>query len=74
MNLIEIGTKYGALGVICVWLGVTNIRLSKVEDRLIDCQEQVILEIKNKINSSIILPKKLFAILPKKTKISYENI
>lgn len=73
MNLAEVATKYGALGVVCFWLGVTNLRLSNVESKLEDCQEAMIDEIRNKVSNIILEPNKTMAILPQQIKIEDEN-
>lgn len=73
MTLAEVATKYGALGVLCAWLGVNTLRLSEIEHKLENCQEQVINEIRNKVSHVILEPNKIMAILPQQIKIEDEN-
>jgi len=69
MNLAEVATRYGALGVVCLWLGATNSRLSNVESKLDDCQEKVISEIRNNVSTLHKIPFKALAVLPNPLKI-----
>lgn len=73
MTLAEVATKYGALGVVCAWLAVTNMRLSTVESKLEVCKDAMIQEIRNNVSSRILKQSKIIAILPKQIQIEDEN-
>lgn len=73
IEFVEIFKKYGALGVIAVWLFLTNKRVDTLETQLHDCNEDridIVKEYTKPLRSQNTIRKPLFvAVLPEKVKI-----
>lgn len=69
-EFVELIKKYGALGVVCVWLFMTTQRVNKLEEQLYECLRMSY----NYHNSSEDNPSKqmYFAVLPKEIKAEKE--
>jgi hypothetical protein len=69
-EFVELIKKYGALGVVCVWLFMTTQRVNKLEEQLYDCLRMS----SNFEKSTNKTPRKnmYFAILPKEIKTEKE--
>ena len=72
-DLVNIVTKHGVTGVLCVCLFWMNSRLSEVEERLYECYDEAT-HMKAAVPSSkmIISKDNLVAILPKELEIKKE--
>lgn len=70
---VDIFKKYGALGVIAVWLFITNKRVDTLETQLHDCNEDridIVKEYTKPFRSQNCIKKPVFlAVLPEKVKI-----
>lgn len=55
--------KHGALGVLALWLWITNARVEKLEQKLFDCYDDKA-QIKNSFNHKIKEPQRYYAIIP----------
>jgi len=70
-EIAEIGKKYGALGVMSVWMFMNTIKIAEIEDELRSCNESKVDIyrglIPRQVNSNKKISKsvKLIAILPK---------
>ena len=73
IEFVSIFKKYGALGVIAVWLFMTNKRVDTLETQLHECNEDridIVKEYTKPLRSQTTLKKPFFvAILPEKVKI-----
>lgn len=73
IEFVSIFKKYGALGVIAVWLFLTNKRVDTLETQLHDCNEDridIVKEYTKPLRSQNTIRKPLFvAVLPEKVKI-----
>lgn len=73
IEFVSIFKKYGALGVIAVWLFLTNKRVDTLETQLHDCNEDridIVKEYTKPFRSQNTIRKPLFvAVLPEKVKI-----
>lgn len=63
--------KYGATGVLALWLWHTEGRLSKVETALYDCYKEQ--TFRQSTNSRIEMPERMYAILPNDKKTHKRN-
>lgn len=68
---LEAGKKYGATGVLALWVGVNHARVTDLESKLDDCygDKQVVYRVAENHNSNSIL----LAVLPDKIKIKSEK-
>lgn len=62
-------TKYTAGAVLTAWLGVTNLRVTKLEDQLYKCMEGKSITANDNFKNNNKESLKLLAILPKEIKI-----
>jgi len=73
IEFVSIFKKHGALGVIAVWLFLTNERVDTLEAQLHDCNEDridIVKEYTKPLRSQTTIRKPLFvAVLPEKVKI-----
>lgn len=65
-KLPEFMLKNGIAGVLIIWLGITNWRLSAVEEKLYDCYSKLSHITVDKDYSP---PERMYAILPEPIKI-----
>lgn len=70
-EFVEIIKKYGALGVVCIWLFMTTQRVNKLEEQLYDCLRMSYNY--NKSNEKTPSKKMYFAVLPKEIKVNDED-
>ena len=68
---LELFKKYGATGVLAVWLWTNNDRINKLEIKLENCYHDQIMQSKNESEKTI-FHTQTFAILPNKNKKIYE--
>jgi hypothetical protein len=68
-EFVEIASKYGATGLLAVWLFITNKRVEKLEQQLYDCLTQTYYDKRNSEQTT--KPTQYFAVLPEK--IRYEK-
>jgi hypothetical protein len=68
-EFVEIASKYGATGLLAVWLFITNKRVEKLEQQLYDCLTQTYYDRRNSEQNTT--HTKYFAVLPEK--IRYEK-
>jgi len=72
-DLVNIVTKHGVTGVLCVCLFWMNSRLSEVEERLYECYDEAThMKAALPSNKMIISKGNLVAILPKELEIKKE--
>jgi hypothetical protein len=72
-DLVNIVTKHGVTGVLCVCLFWMNSRLSEVEERLYECYDEAThMKAALPSNKMIISKGNLVAILPKEIEIKKE--
>lgn len=72
-DLVNIVTKHGVTGVLCVCLFWMNSRLSDVEERLYECYDEAThMKAAVPSNRMIISKNNLVAILPKELEIKKE--
>lgn len=69
MDIAEVAKKYGALGIVCVWLAITNLRVATLENKLDDCYGERINEMRHSTKKAPHIPEKIYAILPEPIKI-----
>ena len=73
-DLVNIVTKHGVTGVLCVCLFWMNSRLSEVEERLYECYDEAThMKAALPSNKMIISKDNLVAILPKELEIKKES-
>lgn len=75
VEFVSICKRYGALGVIAVWLFTTNKRVDTLETQLHDCNEDridIVKEYTKPLRSQTYVKKQmLIAVLPEKVKIKH---
>jgi hypothetical protein len=68
-EFVDIASKYGATGLLAVWLFITNKRVEKLEQQLYDCLTQTYYDRRNSEQNT--KQTQYFAVLPEK--IRYEK-
>jgi hypothetical protein len=73
-DFVNIVTKHGVTGVLCVCLFWMNSRLSDVEERLYECYDEAThMRASTSNNEAIVLKNNLVAVLPKELEIKKES-